>query len=265
MKLELLDQRVLGAVRLLDATTGLPLRTMAKIQGIGIKFFRNSSGYYVIEQLAGNDSLQAHTTEFVQPPDTPAIGSVTLTLNIIPLDRQYLSRRYSLKLPRDPNPLNAKQENSLFKTVDIKLFRAAIAPTSATWGVLRATVKQKDTNHRLPWALIWVRRNSDSQVIAQSLADWRGEVLIAVPGIPAMNWVEGSGPVLTSEIDVSLEVIFDPAIQKIPDTADLSNLIDPNQGYLPNPDDLEGKQKGNLAYKLAAGRDRSDTLLVKLT
>lgn len=269
MKLELLDRRVLGAIRLLNAATGLPLPDAIKINNPGSKFLRNPRGYYVIQGILGNASLEAHTKDFLTPPNTPEIVSVSLSLQIMPLNKQYLPRRYTLKLPRDPNPVNIQQENSLFKPVDVRLFLATNAPTAINWAVLRATVKEKDTNQRLPWALILVLRNGVSAPIARSLADWRGEALIAVPGVPATTWVEGSGPVLTTEIDITLEVIFDPTVQTIPDGVDFSRLTDPNQDYLPDPDDMEARRgslrSGSVADKLAAGSDRATTLLVTLT
>ncbi len=78
----------------------------------------------------------------------------------------------------------------------------------------------------------------------------------------------GAGAVLVNEIDVTLEIVFNPLLTTIPITSDLSVLTDPNAGYLPDPDDLEARRaslrSGSLPYKLASGRDRADTLAVTL-
>jgi hypothetical protein len=74
------------------------------------------------------------------------------------------------------------------------------------------------------------------------VSDARGEALVAVPGIPVTIWGAGAGPVLVSEVDVTLETVFDPDAPAMPD-----------------PDDLEIRHAalptGALAVRLAAGRE----------
>ncbi len=379
MSLEVCDRRVLGAVRCLDATTGAPLLVPVSVTAKGISFVRNRSGYYVIFGALGYPSLQAHTTVFQEPPTTsdhesvPPLGSVPIKFQVSDPNGQYLPRGYTLSLPRDPDPENANQSNSLFQPANVLLYPTPTARTVPGWAVIRATVQEEGTNpQRLPWTLIRVVPNSSSVVgdkslseiinfnetnnklyitldgtsrelslpelslsraevvnainneinqsfenelpvdyvqltpiqqleistdssaqfssirvranpalgfitdvpkpIARGMADWRGEALVAVPGIPVTTWetgdTEGGSPTTTA-ISVTLDILFDPVLNKIPDQTDFSILSDPNKGYIPNPDLLEAQwhnlPSGSISYQLASGLDRADILSVTLT
>ena len=373
MSLECIDRRVLGAVRCLDATTGSLLSNPMLVKAKGINFGRNRSGYYVILGAPGYPSLQAHTSVFQQPLATPALGSVTVELQVSDPSGQYLPRLYNLPLPRDPLPQNADRSNSLFQPADILLYPTPIAHTASGWAVIRATVREDGIKpQRLPWSLIRVVPNSSSVVsdeplsdsidldetnnklhitldgtsrelslpsgsrsrelvvneinnainqafgggvqlnyaeltetnqlaistdssaqfssirvransalgfltdvplaIARGMADWRGEALVAVPGIPVTTWetgeTEDASP-MKNEISVTLDIVFDPVLKKISDQADLSILSNPNKGYIPNPDvletrwhDLHDLPSDSISYQLASGLDRADILSV---
>jgi hypothetical protein len=54
---ELLDDRVLGAIRFLDAETGLPIRSPLSVAGEGMCFVANRSGMFVITRArTGNQA-----------------------------------------------------------------------------------------------------------------------------------------------------------------------------------------------------------------
>ena len=265
MLIQSVDRRVLGAVRFLDAITGTPVRDRLSVTAPGIRLIRNRSGDFVIANVLSNLDLQAYCSTFVHPTGTPDLESVSIQLQVVDPTLRYLPRQRVIRLPRNSNPAT---ENSLFQPVAVQLYRSPIAQTAPGWGVLRATVVNQSTNERLPWALIRVVQGSPANItLAQ--ADWRGEALVAVPGLPIRISATGSDSVLTDEINVTLEVVFDPKLQQIAATADISTLIDPNPNYVPDADDLEATKaslrSGSLTYSLASGRDRSATLAVSLS
>ncbi len=71
---------------------------------------------------------------------------------------------------------------------------------------------------------------------------------------------------MNNEISVTLDIVFDPVLNKIPDRADFSILSDPNKGYIPNPDVLETRwhdlPSDSISYQLASGLDLADILSV---
>ena len=98
---EHMDRRVLGALRFIDSTTGLPVSANLKVNASGLKFVRNLSGHYVI---AGASGLEEHEGAFEKPPASPAPGSLPFEISVADPSREYLSRRHTIRLPRDPDP-----------------------------------------------------------------------------------------------------------------------------------------------------------------
>jgi hypothetical protein len=142
--------------------------------------------------------------------------------------------------------------DSLFIPVDVQIFQGPAAPTAAGWAIVRASVTQATTANGLAGALLRVVRTSDGVRLGLGLTDARGEALVAVPGIPVTTWDSGSGPVLASEVDATIEAVVDPAATGIPD-----------------PDDLEARHTSlrstSSAVKLASGRELVVSLAVALT
>lgn len=263
MTLVQVDRRVLGAIQIVDGTTGSPIQRRLQVSGSGVHLVWNHSGYAVIYAAEG---LQAYGESFLAPA-SPALETVSIQVSTVDPEGHYLPRQMTIKLPRDADPANVSATNSLFQPIRVAVYRSPAAQVASGWAVIRATVIEKTTSQRLPWALIRGVQSAPAKVTL-SLADWRGEALISVPGIPVTTPGAGVGAVLVNEIDVTLEIIFNPLLTTIPITSDLSVLTDPNAGYLPDPDDLEARRaslrSGSLPYKLASGRDRADTLAVTL-
>lgn len=243
MRLEQLDRRVLGAVRFVDSTTGLPVATTLSVKASGLEFVRNLTGHYVIAGAAG---LEGHALAFEKPPTAPGLGSLTFEIRVSDPAREYLPRRRTIKLPRDPDPKNASTNDSLFRAIEVRLFPAATAFTGVGWAVIRASVSEKGTNHPLRGALLRVTRKNgapadETRPLGVGLTDTRGEALVAVPGIPVTTFGEGDGAVTTNEIEVTIKAFFDP-----------------NAGDLPDPDDLEARRASlkstAIDTKLGSGR-----------
>lgn len=267
MILEHIDRRVLGAVSFVDATTNLRILSPLAVQAEGVKLLRNQRGLYIIASARG---LEAYSLSFKEQPATVALGSVEVALNIVDHGLEYLPRRCTIRLPRDPAPTNAGRENSLFRPVNVPLFPSPAATTLPGWGLIRATVMEIGTGNLLPWSLIRVMRSDNPpappRMLAMGLADNRGEALVPVPGIPITTWGETPEAVVATEIDVTLEVVFDPEVKKIADTDALAAGIDPNAGYMPDPDILRQRPaSASLAVRLASGRTRVETLRLNLS
>jgi hypothetical protein len=244
MRMENIDRRILGAVRFLDATTGLMIRTPLDVQAPGAHLVRNRSGYYVIDSFTGFDDYIASFQT------APAAGAAVMAGQVDDPDRQYLPRRFSVSLPRDADPANAAQPTSVFRAADVLLFASPVGGVSPLWAVIRAAVTRAGTSTALAGALIRVRRASDNAVLARGISDWRGEALVAVPGIPVTTFGAGPGPVTQTGIDVVVETIYDPAATPPPDPDDLDT-----RGALP---------RGTTNLHLVAGETLAAPLTVPL-
>jgi hypothetical protein len=102
-------------------------------------------------------------------------------------------------------------------------------------------------------------------MLAMGLADNRGEALVPVLGIPITTWGETPGAVVATDIDVTLEVVFDPEVRRIADTDALASGADPNAGYMPDPDVLRQRPaSASFVIRLASGQTRIETLFLNL-
>ena len=216
---DIIDRRVLGALRLVDHTTTALIRRPLQVTADRVRFTRNLSAFYVVNSAPG---LASHLTEFDSPPPQPAVGSVRLSVNIADRQQTYLPRIATLELPRNPDPADSDQAGSLFQPVDVTMYRTSNAFTNVNWSVIRGSVfRLDDQSSRLPvrGALLRVIRTDDDAVLARGLSDTRGELIVPVAGIPITNFSNGddedstpSGPVISSETPVRLEVIVDSAL-----------------------------------------------------
>ena len=250
MMLELVDRRALGAVRFVDVTTRLPIVEPLLVESEDARLIRNRGGMYVLLAARG---LRAQTDSFRNPPAQPALASVAVRLTVEDPRRVYLPRATTIRLPRNPAP-NAAAASSLFRPIEVAMYPSPAARTAPSWAVIRARVNEAGTERGLPWSLLRVFQDDEAQPLAHGLTDRRGEALVAVPGIPITTFNVGAGPVLATEITVTLQAVHDPAL---------------TANDLPDPDLLESR-RAELAsetlpdQRLASGRESSRRLEVTL-
>lgn len=205
-ELERVDGRVLGAISCVDASTGARIEQPLQVRADGARIRRNRSGLFVIAEV---DALAAHAAAFAAPPAMPALASVPLTVEIDDPLGEYLPRRATVRLPRDPDPANATDAGSLFRPIELPLYPASAAPTGPNWSLLRVHVRASGSGDALGGALVIVR--AGVTVLARGLSDWRGEALVAVPGVPVTTWSEEPGAVVVDSLAVVVRAAFNPA------------------------------------------------------
>jgi hypothetical protein len=236
-----LNSRVLGALRLADATTGDWVTGPFRVTASGASFIRNRSGVYVIASAPG---LESHVTEFSAAPTTPGVGSVPLTVTVEDPSGRYLARALEVALPRDPDPDHADDEASLFRPVRVPLYPSPAAPTYPGWAVVRVSVTRTGSETGVPHAWLRLRRASQAPSdppLAAGMSDTRGEALVAVSGIPVTNWDVDDGPLLATDVDAVIEAYYDV-----------------NAGSPPNPDAIDARREtlpsASQDLKVASGR-----------
>jgi len=230
--LDRLERRVLGAIRLIDATTGRPLHRPLSVSAEGVRFLVNRAQLYVISQAPG---LEAHTTAFEAPPDTPAPGSRPIEITIDDPLGEYLPRRATIPLPRIPNP--DADEPDLFAPEAVSVLPSPNAALRQNWSGVRLSLRLGD-EQPVRGALINLRRHGaeedEDELVASGLSDERGEALVILPGLPVSRSAGASEPaeepqpgaddgeVTTPETPVTLEIVVDP---DLPWPADPTRLM----------------------------------------
>lgn len=255
--------RVLGAVRFVDATTQVPIERGLRIDAPGATLVRNRSGLYVIRHW---DALAEHESEFLAPPPLPAVGTQNLALSVSDPAGDYLTVAAQVALPRNADPAQANAAGSLFQPVVVPLYPAASAPVAANWAVLRVSLTESASGDALGGALLRVQSNGN--VLARGLTDWRGEALVPVVGVPVTTFSDDANAVVISQISVTLHAAFDAA------SGSRTPAVDVQLGRAPTPlpvvdpaaidaafDTLPRTQ---MALNIAARRSQSVSLTLSL-
>lgn len=242
MNAEAVERRVLGAVRFVDGVTRLRVNAPLRVTPpAGLRGARNLEGLWVLTGAPGQGDVTAAVAE---PAYDPA-DAEDVEFSVEDPSGEYLACRFHVRLPRDPRPANAEQPNSLFRPVEVSLYPSPAARVAPGWAVVRMTVQGATPGSTAPGALVRALRAGDGTAISSGLADARGEVLVAVPGIPVTTWSAAPGDgVTTSTLDVSLQVVW--------------NEEDAEAGRLPDPAALETAPEGQvlrtLPVTLSAGQ-----------
>jgi hypothetical protein len=263
-ELERIDARALAAVRFVDPATGFAVATPLRLTAPPTAdLMRNRSGLYIVRGFA---PLAAHTEAFPAPPATPAIGSVPLVFEVDDPAGVYLRRRVRLDLPRDAAPENTDAENSVFRPVDVELYRSPAAPLGANWAALRMSLTERASGDALAGAL--VRVVSNGSVLARGLSDDRGEAVVAVVGVPITTWSEDEAAVIVTEISATVEIFFDASAgsMRVP-AAQPPAHRQSARGPAPDPQAIErnpAARVSTVAVSIAAGRPLALALALDL-
>jgi len=186
MLIERVEQRVLGALQLVDRVTRTPVTRALNISADTATLVRNRRGLYVITQA---DGLEAHTGAFLQPPVTPALEANEYSFEIIDPQKRYLPRLLTLRLPRDPDPDNIGNDNSLFTAQEVLMYPASVASLSHNWSTVRVSVDQVGSSP-VRGALIQIIDPAENRLLASGISDERGEALVIVPGVPVTRFAD---------------------------------------------------------------------------
>ena len=262
IELERVEFRVLGALRCLDAVTGTPIERAMSVEAQGTRIVRNRSGLYVLIEAPGFDDYNA---SFPAPPATPAVGSVAFPVTVSDPLGAYLPRSASISLPRDPDPANAGSDTSLFRPIELPMLPSPAGAVATNWAVLRISVTANNGDC-LGGALIRVLRNGS--VLARGLSDWRGEALVPVAGVPVTTFSEDANAVVITEIEVTLQAVFDAASGLRTPAANVAAGSTPPQLPVVDPTALEAAVNTLPAVQqqlmIAARREQALSLVIDL-
>lgn len=219
---ELVESRVLGALRWIDAVTETPITRPLTVTGAGLRFTRNLSGLTVITHANG---LEAYTRTFelaaLAPAHVVPNGSLTVTADVVDPLGSYLPRRFSIELPRDPSPDllapdGRRPVGSLFTPHQVALLPAPAARLPAGCAEVRVLIRTP-AGQGIRNALARVIATNGGALLGCGLADGRGEVLVAVPGLKHFAPGATEEEVVSVVTEARLEIILPPADATIVD------------------------------------------------
>jgi hypothetical protein len=161
--------------------------------------------------VAEAPGLAAYAASFAPIPAMPAVGSISVVLDVLPADPALAPRGFTLALPRDPDPAQANQPGSLFRPVRIALLPTPLASPAGLAAALAVTVRRADDSRRIEGALVRLRPEG-GLAEARAMTDAAGDALLLVPGVPLAS--PGAGAIVRAGIDAALDVVVDPLLAR---------------------------------------------------
>jgi len=256
-RLDLVDRRVLGAFRLVDAVTGLPLGTPAVVDVLeatidgnpidaplhpaAVQVRQNRRGVFVV---FGAPFFAAYTAAFAEPqnPAETATQPLRLRFGITNAGRDYLPQAFTFDLPRD---LAADAPDSVLAAASVELLRTPNAAVQAGWAVLRVRVTRAGVNPLSPLPGVLVRvfrspRTAGDRPIGLGMTEWRqpvaGEALVAISDLVRFRPGGGAQVIDTDhaiEFEASRHETFTGSAGALPDVAAL--LAGTGSGFVQPP------------------------------
>ena len=257
--IETADRRVLGAFRLVDVVTGLPIGVAASIEvptatitvggapqeialpDSAVRIVQNRSAFVLFRAPFFDDYAAA----FDAPPTPPA---VRLHVRVSDAGPAYLPQRFDVDLPR---PLDPAVAGSVFEPQAVAMLRTPGAPAPEGTAVLRVNVRQAGPGGpALGGVLVRVFRSprgADDRPLGAGMTEWRGAVrgegLVGLIGIERFRPGAGETPIETFqpiEFEVTRDTAFTGAIGQLPDAsrllagtgAGIARLVDQPPGPL---------------------------------
>jgi hypothetical protein len=202
---EILQSRILGAIRFVDISTNGPVRRPLALSADKLKFVRNRTGDYAIVR-ADHPDLLKHIEGFRTVPAEPA-EPVSFAARVKDPGGDYLPRDFVVKLPRDPNPDHASNVDSLFRPVEVLLLSAPSRPVAPNWCAMRFTVVNQ-TGVPIEHAAVRVSTTNPAQTVF-GMTNAIGEALVALAGLPFHTISQDPGDnseLVSTEVDATYEV-----------------------------------------------------------
>jgi hypothetical protein len=219
-----LDSRILAALRFRDATVDSVVTTPLRITGERIRIVRNLSGFHVLTEAPG---FAAYTAAFRDPPD---VAPEDLELTVHDPAHRYLPRVFTVELPRDIDPAQLEEDDSIWRPVEVKLYPSPTGTPGVGWASLYLSIKRAGTDQGLPFAYVRVMAADaapDDDPLAVGFADHRGEAFVPVANVPVTSWsTEATTSPIITTLAVKVTAYYDAA------------AYDERTGRFPDPDVL---------------------------
>jgi hypothetical protein len=257
---DLLDRRVVAMLTFTDAV-GARVLSPVSVAADGVRLFVKRPGALVIAEAPG---FETYTAAFDPIPAAPAVGSVTVQLDIRPADPALAARRAGVALPRDPDPTRSDQPGSLFQPIEIALLPTPLAELTGLTAALSVTVRRADDDRRVEGALVRLRPEG-GRPEARAMTDAAGDALLLVSGVPLAS--PGAGAVVRHDISADLDAVIDALLARFHRDEEVAQAREAARRQTRDfidPDDLATRLSGAAtpaqAVRIEAGRTHTATI-----
>ena len=195
---DLLDRRILAAIRFVDVLARPVTCPMAIAAPDGMRWFVKRPGVMIVTDAPGFSTYSASFDP------VPAAGPLSLAIDVRPADPAFAPRRFTLDLPRSTNPANPA---SVFTAVDVVLTPGdAVRPSGLAAG-LAVTVTRSTDGAAIEGALVRLRPAGKPQTV--SVTNAAGEAMLLAGALPIAT--PGPGAVMLRDVAADIDALVDPA------------------------------------------------------
>lgn len=240
--------RVLGAVRFVDQTTGATVPNSISVRSQSALGVQNRSGLWLIRAAEG------------VPTDPEQVGASSVVINaeVWVAGAPYLARAFTVAVPR---PLAGA--DSVFEPLDVVLPPSPTTPLRSTWAALYFNVGlATDVAHPevIPLEGALVRLRNGPQVVCMSLTNVLGEALAIAPSVPMFSAGADDSTIMDASVVHDVDVVVDLGAS---DGATGRRLL------LADPDDMWSRRaqlvQQSFQVALAPGQQVSRSVLIPRT
>lgn len=259
MSFELVDRRVLGGIGFTDPF-GRRVLTHVAVCAVdpAVRLMTKRPGEIVITDAPG---LHAHTGSFDPPGTPPALGAISIVLDLKPADPALGARRVTLKLPRNPD---ASAPDAASTAMLVPLLAAPGGSLAGMAAAVRVSVTRSDDGRAVEGAVVRLRpEGGRPEVLA--LTDAAGEALLLATGVPLAS--PGPGATVKPDIAGVVDAIADPALAGFHTPAEVQAArlaAAARTGTFIDPDDIIGRLAAKATppvdVRIAAGRTRTASI-----
>ncbi len=252
-----LDRRILSAVLLTDPL-GRPISESFHVSSDEADVWQKKPGELIVRSAP---TLAGHDRAFETVPTSPPLASQRINVDVRALSKAYLSRRFSLRLPLDPDPANKANDNSLFKHQQIVMPPSPSTPVTGGAAALLVRVVRTTDGHAIEGAVVRVRPSGALPEVT-SMTNAIGEAMLIIPAVPLSS--AGAGATVTSDYAAMADAVIDPDLVRF-HSADghflaLKEANDQVRDFI-DPDDVAARLSGSAtaeqSVQLASGKTRS--------
>lgn len=246
---DVLDRRVLAAVRFTDPATGAMVREGLRVESDAL-FRPNRSGAWV---LWPEGTVDSHARTFASAPGSPAAGSVTVDATVHDTRRRFEPRAFSLDVPRVGVDLHTP--------VDVMLPSGPGRSVRLTWARIWVSVSfDTDGSHPEPvpiqGALVRLESVDLGGLRGIGFTNDLGQAMVVAAGIPRTAPGVDDESVLREATDHDVHVVVD------------LTATDAGTGRhdgVPDPDDLWTRRGSLTAFSRTAELNAGDTVSLSIT
>lgn len=256
---ELLDRRVLAGLSFVDPL-GRLVQSPVAVRAVdpAVKLYARRAGEIVITDAPG---LERQISSFDPPAPPPALGSISVVLDVKPADSGFGARRFTLKLPRNSDPSQGDAASSF---VVVSLLASPAGSVTGLVAAIRVHVGRSNDGFAVEGALVRLRPEGGRPEV-WGLTDAAGEALLLAAGVPIAS--PGPGATVQADIGGVVDAIVDPALARFnaPDALQIARRDAASRltGFI-DPDDLAARLAASatapIDVRVAPGQTRTATI-----